>query len=167
MFLRLNYTLCLLILAASVLKAQDWPIPKPEVLGSKGDYAKYESVFLKSVDWLIEHDIDAEGRAPVNAFALAWISGTDAFSIPVEPYLIDLSQRNPDLLLVFLGSWGEFVLKNPEQKHQIYACNWYALQNLLDFYENSSAKKTDKAIEKLLRRRRKDQLQNWLKKRVH
>lgn len=167
MFLRLSCTLCLVILVASVLKAQDFPVPKPTALNSKDDYAKYENTFLQSVDWLLEHDLDREGRASVNAFTLAWISGTDAFSIPVEPYLIDLTQRNPDLLLIFLGSWGEFVLNNPEQKDQTYACNWCALQNLLDFYEKSTAKQTDKAIEKLLRRRQKDKLQNWLEKRVH
>lgn len=154
------------LLSCYSLAAQELMVPSPEALREKSDYPRYQETFLKSVDWLLEQGLDAEGRASVNAFVLAWVSGTDAFHIELKSYVMDLTRRNPDLLMVFLGSWGKFALQHPEEKTNQLVCNQYALRQLLYFYEKASPINKDKDLDRLLRWREKGKLNRWLKKQL-
>lgn len=150
----------------STLPAQDFQAPKPEVLRTQSDYLNYQDTFIEAVNWLLQHDLDTEGRVPINTFVMAWISGTDLFTIEIKPYLLKLTDANPDLLMVFLGSWAKNVLKKPNPTPDSFIQHKRALESLLQFYSNSQYKKKDLQIERLLKRLKKDNLDAWLLKKL-
>lgn len=156
----------LFALSCKNLGAQPFEVPKPAVLQDQSDYDQYRETFLQCADWLIRNDINIGKRAKVNVFAMTWISGTPEFSITLEAYILDLTDENPDLLMVFLSSWGKFALEQPAKKDQPFSCNWQALNTLLDFYESSQKLQPDKDVEKLVKLRSKGKLEQWLQQQL-
>lgn len=163
---RISTLLIYCLLAGCILSGQDFSVPGPDALRTKADYPRYQETFLKSVDWLLEQDLDAEGRASVNAFVLAWISGTDAFHIELKSYVMNLTKRNPDLLMIFLGSWAKRELEGSAPQADLFLANYKALEALLGFYQKSQAKQKDPNIERLLKRRARGRLSNWLRQKI-
>lgn len=153
-------------LSCKTVGAQSFEVPKPTTLQKAGDYDQHRETFLQAVDWLLKKDIDAPGRDKVNAFGLAWISGSSDFTITLERYILDLTDTNPDLMMVFLGRWGQFAIQHPAEKDNAYQCNFLATNALLDFYESSPKVKKDKDVDKLIKLREKEKLQVWLQKQM-
>ena len=76
--------------------------------------------------------------------------------------MVDLTEKNPDLMMLFLGGWTKYALQNPKDK-STFNGNLAGVKNLMTFYSNNEKTeiKKDKNIEKLLKLTETD-LKKWL-----
>ncbi len=136
------------------LFSQEFEVPENVKLEKAEDYQKYETEVLKGIDWLENTKIEEQmvKRQNTNAFLMQWMSGTPDVSIGLEAFQLALTEKNPDLLLSFLGGWTRFSLENPEEKDNPLLANEAGIKSILKVYELNKGKgvKKDKRVERLL-----------------
>jgi hypothetical protein len=161
----LSFFLSLLFFSAYSY-GQNFEVPQTYEFVVKEDYAKYHEQIVAAVNWLESTPLDQEPdkRKKVNAFLFQWISGSPDVSVELQEYVNTFSEKNPQLLLVFLGGWARYQLQHPAEKDRI-RFHMAGIETVLKAYEQGGARK-DKDIEKLLKYRKKEKLENWLKKKV-
>ena len=154
-----------LLLTFSSVIAQDFAVPQNYRFNKKSDYGKYERYIPKAVDWLMAYSpVEKPGkRKEVNAFLLKWLEGAPNVDITLYKEVMDLTKTNPDLLMVFMGSWAKEILKSGKpvtEKRGVHV----GLGALLDYYskyKNNGIVK-DKAVATVLKKKRKGQLHAWM-----
>lgn len=152
-----------------VSTAQDFELPTNIKLDKAEDYAKYNTDIVNAVTWLENTPIEeqTDKRTLVSAFLMQWMSGTPTLTISVHAFQVELTEKNPDLLMTFLGAYSKFVIENPSQKEDTLAANVAGFQSLLKVYKNNKGKgiKKDKKVEKLLKLD-DVKLKKWVKKQL-
>src|ERR1700679_3255172 len=101
-------TICLLAICFKA-SAQTYEVPKNYTLKTKDDYAKYEPEVIHTVDWLQQASWDEpiEKRKEANAFLMAWLTGSPNVSISIGKPLMDLVDKNKELLIIFMGGYAK------------------------------------------------------------
>lgn len=144
------------IFAGFPLFSQEFEVPATVKLESAEDYKRYEAEVLQGINWLEKTRVEeqTEKRQNTNAFLMQWMSGTPDVSIGLEAFQLALTNKNPDLLITFLGGWTRFSLKNPDQKDNSLLTNEAGIKSILKVYKMNIGKgmKKDKRIERLLRK---------------
>jgi len=125
-----------------VSTAQDFEIPKNIKLDKAEDYAQYSDDVVKAVTWLENTPIETQTnkRTMASAFLMQWMTGTPTVSIAVQAFQVALTEKNPDLLLNFLGGWSKFAIENPSQKDDALAANLAGIKSILTVYKNNKGK---------------------------
>lgn len=136
---------------------------------TKQDYNDFEDDLLLYLNWLENNSIDHQDRVKVNALVLKWAEGTANVTISIESYLMGYVEKNPAFLVLFIGGWSRFVLKNPDQKEDLVKCNLAGVNSFLDFYEKGKdyGVVQDKKMGKLLKKRDNNKLEKWMEKKVN
>lgn len=166
---KITITILLLLFVNQLLISQEYQVPANAKLENSQDYKNYEQNVLQGINWLENTKIDnqQEKRKETSAFLLKWITGTPTFSVALQSFQVGLTEKNPDLLLSFLGGWAKFAINNPKEKDNVVEANLAGIKSILKVYnfnkENSIKK--DKKIEKLLKLDRVG-LENWIKKQL-
>ncbi|MEZ4857121.1 MAG: hypothetical protein R2812_11675 [Gelidibacter sp.] len=159
-----NLALVLALTFSTLVISQNFEVPKNYTFKVEKDYAKYEKDIIKCINWLENTPInqDTEKRKEANAFLMQWLTGAPNVSINLAPYVVDLTEKNPDLMMLFLGGWTKYALQNPKDK-STFNGNLAGVKNLMTFYSNNEKTeiKKDKNIEKLLKLTETD-LKKWL-----
>ncbi len=168
MWLRLSCFLLFLLAGMGTSRAQQTlKIPSPDALRTSEDFDKYEDTFIQSVEWLNSRKTDHPNRTLVSAFVFKWIEGTSKVTITLDDYIMRYVDKNPELLLIFLGNWAKYAIENPRDAKDALRCNQAGLDGLLTYYESHAMSlKKDKRVEKLLKKRAKGQLEEWLSRRI-
>ena len=155
----------LLIMIASVLSAQDFKVPVNYQFETAEDIKAYEPKIKACINWLQSTPLDeqTDKRTNANAFLMAWLTVSPSVKIGVQPYVMELTKKNPDLLMIFFGGWTSHSLENPAQIKNAELNNIKALRSLIDFYAANlkSGIKKEKKIEKL-KAMSDDELKEWL-----
>ena len=119
--------------------SQEFTIPKNVTLKSDSDYKKYENDVLQGINWLENTPINQQvaKRKKVSAFLLQWMTGTPSFSIKMQSFQMELTEKNPDLLISFLGGWAKYALENPADKDNELAANIAGFESLIKVYTSN------------------------------
>lgn len=147
-------------------KAQNFDVPKNYKLEKAEDYAKYVPEILKCIDYLESTPLDSatEKRKEANAFLLKWLTGSPTVSIDLQKYVTDLSERNNDFMMIFMGGWTRYVLQSKNSPDK-FECHLAGLRDILRVYQRGKGVKKDKKIEKLIALDRQEgKLDEWLRK---
>lgn len=115
------------------------------------DYAKYEADIVKAANWLEENPLgkSIDKRKEINTFVLEWLMGTDKVTISLSEKLLAYTEKNPDLLGVYMASYARYELAHPESESDVDAIK-AALLSIAAVYENSPTHEKEKALEKLI-----------------
>jgi hypothetical protein len=142
--------------------AQSYEVPKDYQLKAKDDYAKYETDVINTVDWLQRTSWDDEQakRKEANAFFVAWITGSPTVSISVGAPLTKLANKNPELLITFMGGYTKYVLQHKDAP-DVHAANVAGLKALIAKYQSEKNHKKDSAVEKLIKTDQDGKLDEW------
>ena len=156
--------LALGLLAAGPALAQTAsPVPASYTLKAPTDYDQYRSKVIETVAWLTDPatPFGTSDRAAASRFLVAWISGSPSVSVGVEPYVMDLTNKDPDLLATFLGGWASYSLQHPNEKDPV-ALNTAATETVLIVYKNKGGKGSKTASE-LTKLNEQGRLPDWIK----
>ena len=96
------------------LQAQDLIVPENKELKTKEDFVKTEKNIINASKWLEVTPIGKETgkRTRINAFVLMWVTNSPTVTIEINKLCTDLSDKNSDLIAVFLASYCRYVLEN-------------------------------------------------------
>ena len=155
-----------LIVCFSMAQAQDFSVPANYSFETKEDYAKYDQDILKAIDWLKSNspNTSPQKRKEAEVFFIKWLTGTPAVSATLYSEIISLAKVNPELLTIFLGEWSAFTLNNPGKEAGKKRLFRISLKGMLAYYKKHKNKglKKDKAMDTLLKKERKGELDDWI-----
>ena len=145
-------------------------IPDEFVLETAEDYAPYEDNIVGAIDYLSSNPIDDrdELRAAAEKMFLLWITGSPSVNVHINPYLIEIVEKNPAFLPLFMGGWTKYVIQNPDQKDNHLQGNLEGLEMVLDFYQKGKdfGVVKDKKVAKLLKIQKAGKLKEHIKDQI-
>lgn len=145
---------------------ENFSVPQNYRFNKTKDYAKYQPHVLKAISWLENNGPNEHKgrRKDANAFVIKWLEGAPNVSATIYPELLSLTKTNPDLLIIFLGGWTSFSLNNKADAKNEKKCFTEALTTMLTYYKKYKGKgiSKDKAVETVLKKQRKGQLNSWI-----
>lgn len=164
-FLKIGFFFGLMACFA-IAQAQNFSVPQNYRFNKKSDYAKYERNVLAAIDWLESNPpTKSQGkRKEAAAFLIKWLEGTPKVSATIYPELLNMTKKNPELLTIFLGAWSKFTLNNPGKEAGEKRAFRTSLKSMLSYYKSYKNKGLvkDKAVDVLLKKERKGQLDSWI-----
>ena len=134
-------------------------------LESAEDYMNSEADVLNCINWLENTPVNQypEKRTLANAFLMRWATGTPTVIIEMHAFQLDLTKKNADLIINFMGGWIKHAIENPLEKKNFQAGNVAGINSLIKVYsankEHGMGK--DKKIEELLNMD-ESELQHWV-----
>jgi len=154
-----------LLFFVSVAQAQDYAVPANYRFNKKSDYAKYEPKVVEAIKWLTNNapNKDKGRRKEASAFFLKWLEGAPNVTATIYPEVLEIAKENPDLLFIFLGAWTQYQLKEGKEGPDKKAFTT-SLKSTLAYYKTYKNKGIvkDRAVEMLLKKDRKGQLDAWI-----
>ena len=149
--------------------AQEFEVPAAYEMKTLEDYARYQPMMVDCINWLENTPVNeqTEKRKAANKFLLQWVTGTDYVSMEIHADMIKHSDKNAQLLLVFLGGWAKYALENPEDKNNQKMGNLAGLHSVIAFYQKNTAYlKKDRSVKKLIKLQEKEKLEEWVEERL-
>jgi hypothetical protein len=142
--------------------AQTYEVPKDYTLKAKEDYAKYEQDVINTVDWLQQTSWDdqQDKRKEAGTFFVAWITGSPTVTISVGSPLVKLCNKNPELMMTFLGGFTKYALQHKDTPNT-NAANVAGLKALIAKYQMEKNHKKESAVEKLIKIDQDGKLEDW------
>ena len=136
----------------------------PEKLpGTKEEFVSSEKDFISAVKWLettaIGKDMDA--RVKTNAWVLAWLTNSPTVTIEVRSSILKIFDKNPQLMLVFMGGYGRYCLENNYSKDD-FKCNLAGIKAAISCYNLGGDVKKDKNLTKVIEKDGEGKLEEWL-----
>ncbi len=115
----------------------------------ESEYAASEPSVLATIDWLDATPLgeQEEERTTQQALLITWLTNSPSVTLELHGYVTDLSDKNAELLIIFMGGYTRAVLA--DKKADALTCNLAGVKSVVKFYKNGSAKK-NKVIEKLV-----------------
>lgn len=128
------------------------------------DYEDFEEEVLSCIEWLNSHSVDHPDRKTVNAIVLKWLTGTSSVSITLNEYVSDFSGKNPDLLMIFMGGWTEYVLDIGKSNASDLESNIRGLEAVINYYEKRKEYNLSKdaGVQRLVKLRDQGALRNYV-----
>ena len=125
-------------------------LPQNIELKTKEDYAKYESTMIDASKWLesTDFDKDDEKRKRINDFVVKWVSGSPTVTINLDEPLAKLTEKNPDLLAIYIARYSRYMIENKTAPSNFYATK-AALTAVSKAYKKGIDVSRSKLIEKL------------------
>ncbi len=158
----------LLFLISVITMAQDFEIPKNYVLKAASDYAKYEKDIIACANWLENTplNVDEQKRLDANAFLMKWLTGSPTVSISLNADIVTkCTDKNPDLLMLFLAGWTRFSLENNYSKDQQKGY-FEGFKSMINVYNRGVSIKKDKDLEGIIELYNKGELEAWIKNNI-
>ena len=153
-----------LLAAPAALRAQDFVVPDGYAFKSKEDFAKYEPQVLKCIEYLETAPLgaDAAKRRPANAFFMAWVQGAPNVNVEVQSYMMGLSSKNKDFVLVFIAGWTRAELAHPgaADKSEYHLAG---LRSIIRAYKQAAGVVQDDAVDGIVQQEKDGKLPEWLK----
>lgn len=146
--------------------AQTFDVPAQYTLGKPDDFAKYEPQVINTINWLEATPVndDMSRRKQAQRFLLEWASGSPKVSIGLQPYVGELSGKQSDLLMAFMGGWTRYSLQHPGVTDAL-TLNAEGVQSMLKVYALGGLS-TNKPLEKVRDLAAAGELNAWLKNKL-
>jgi len=114
--------------------AQGDIVPKDYKFVAAVDYAPYEPQVMKAIDWLQANppEVTAE-RAAVSKFFLDWISGSPEVMINIWEEIVNFTEPNPSLLVIFTAGWTKYSLETRKFDDELNG-NIAGLERVIEYY---------------------------------
>jgi hypothetical protein len=161
------FAFALLMLTGYFLKAQTFDVPELEI-NDKKDYTKYDADVIACVNWLERTPLDKEleKRTAANAFVIKWLSGTPDVAVSLNSEIVTkYTDKNPQLLVLFLGGWSRYALQNNYSQDQLKGY-YEGFKSMILVYRKGIAIKKDRALEHLIKVYDEGKLEDWIKENI-
>lgn len=142
----------------------EFEVPSNYILKEKEDYAKYEKDVIAASKWLQEKDLDKEKgkRADVNHFVKEWLDGSPTVNMGINKNLLDLFEKNGQLLYVYIGAYCRWVLENNHDDKNKKAAIKSGLKAIMGVYQKGIEIKKNKEMLKLIGKDEKSEIDDYI-----
>ena len=144
-------------------KAQTFHVPENYTLKEKADYGKYEDDVIKGIDWLQDTPwpLEEQKRMETNAFLMKWIQGSPTVSIEINNSVAKMTEKNPQLLMTFMGGYTKYALQNKTALDKNKA-NQAGVKAVIDKYVVETDHKNNSLLNKLTKIDKDGKLADWM-----
>jgi hypothetical protein len=155
--------LLLTLLISLKASAQNYEAPKDYHFKKHEDYIKYEADVIKTADWLMRTQWDAEPvkTEAATQFILQWAQGTPDVVIELKQAVMDISDTNPQLGFIYMSQFCKYAIQHKTGFEKIPA-NQAALKAVIEKYNMEPTHKRDNDVEKLIELNKNGKLQEWI-----
>jgi hypothetical protein len=125
--------------------AQELQIPNlPE---TKEQFAATENFVIEAAKWLEATQIgkDMDQRIKINAFVVAWLTNSPSVNMTVGKMSLNLSEKNPQLMIMFMAGYARYVLENNYSKDELKA-NLAGVKSAINLYNLGGEIKKNKFL---------------------
>jgi hypothetical protein len=163
---QLSFIILNALLLSNHVLGQAFEVPTNYTFQTKEDYAKYDQQVIQAVNWLESTPLNQEvnQREQVNIFLMKYLEGSPTISIELREFVLGLTQKNPNLLMGFMGGWAKYQLENPTVTDKL-KLNIAGIKMLIKIYQLGGAAK-DKSVEKLSKLTSQQELEDWVKSKL-
>jgi len=155
-------------LVATTSFAQDPDLKKLDryEFDSEEDYEAFEEDFLNCYTWLQNNPVTHPSRILANGIVVKWLTGTPSVTIKLSSYVTEFSEKNPDLLILFMGGWAAYTLEVGKANADDLEANMKGMEAVLDYYEKGEAfgLVKDGKAQKFIKLRDKGKLRAYIEK---
>lgn len=154
--------LCCLLLSMPAA-AQDMEVPS-KLPTTKEEFVKSEAEFIKATQWLENTPVGTttDKRKQMNGWVLAWITNSPTVTITVLAPLLKPFEKNPDLMIVFMGGYARYCLQNNYSKDEL-KCNTAGMKSAINCFNLGGDLKKDKNLSKVVDEDKDGKLEEWVK----
>ena len=151
---------CLITLSNSLNAQTNLLSALPE---TKTQFVQSEPQVINTINWLESTPMDSAEvkRKEQLALLLAWMTNSPTVDIVVNTKVVNFSEKNPELLLIFMGGWTKYVLENSYSKDLVKS-NLAGVLSVIKVYKKNKTLKKDKNLEKLIELNEKNELEEWI-----
>jgi hypothetical protein len=138
------------------------PLPK-----TKEEFTASEPGVIRTVNYLENTPIDKQSvawRAQAKLF-VAWLTSSPQVTIDVDERTTRIAQRNPEMLIIFMGGWTRYVLQNGYSKDRVQGIV-AGLRSAIRAYKMGNGFKRDKEMEKLIQLEEGNGLEDWVREQL-
>ncbi|NUO02088.1 MAG: hypothetical protein HUU01_15900 [Saprospiraceae bacterium] len=130
---------------------------------TKEQFIESEKKVIATINWLENTPLNQEEdkRKAQNLLLIAWITNSPTVTVELYSYVPTLTEKNPDLLVMFLGGWTKYALENNYSK-DLSKCNIAGIKSTIKVYKNGINIKKNKAMEKIIKLDEKGELEKWV-----
>jgi hypothetical protein len=149
---KLGMIFCVAIIAMNYGFSQDFKLPSKTTFDSQQDYDNAEPTIINCINYLENQPVDdtSRQRKQINAYLIAWASGTDKISIGLRGYTNKYFKKYPNLMVIFIGGWVKYSLENNYEKDELRG-NVNGLLSIINVYQKSNGIKADDEIIDLIK----------------
>jgi len=149
-FLPSTWFMAVFFIMQIVHAQSEFNLPENISLKDKDDYAKYEKVVIQAANWLEKTDMDQdpEKRKKIDAFIIKWVAGTPAFTLNLDDPVSILTDKNPELLAVYIASYARNILENKKEASNFNATK-AALKSITFVYKKRIDVSRNMELEKM------------------
>ena len=141
----------------------DFEVPKNVVLESPADYAIYETEVIAAANWVEETDLDREPQKRKSAygFLMQWMTGAPDVTITLEEPVTRLTDKNADLLLLYMTGYTRYYLQNKATATEAGGTE-AGLRAMLHVYRKGISIQRNKEMEKLSKAEKEGRLEAFM-----
>jgi hypothetical protein len=163
-----SVTLIAFMLISFIAKSQEFEVPKDFNPKTKEDYVATEKDVIACADWLENSPLDqAESkRIEANAFLMKWLTGSPTVTVSLDAdILLKSTDKNPHLLMIFLGGWTRYSLQNNYSK-DVHKGYYEGFKSVITVAKKGVGLKKDKDLDKMVEIYDKGELEKWVQENI-
>ena len=156
-----------LFIATIALHGQTFEVPVNYTMKTKADYVRYQQDVVSCFDFLMATPSNEEmdKRMDAGGFMMRWFSGSPYLNIEMNPKIVNFTEVNPDLALIFMGGWMKQVVTTGDSS--VVNGNLKGLESVIQYYQKNRDKlEKDAHVEKYIKMKEKGELEAFIKKNV-
>src|SRR5688572_22517769 len=110
---KIALALFLIFVTNATLLAQTSPL-LDKVPSTKEEFVASEKKVISTINWLEDTplDQDTEKRKSQYALLMGWLTNSPTVTIELDALVVSFTEKNSDLLMIFMGGWTKFCLEN-------------------------------------------------------
>ena len=139
---------------------------------NKEAFVESEPALLNTIEFLDNTSLlEQEGkRKKQQALLMGWLENSPTVTVTIHSFLLDLTKKNPDFILTYLGGWAKYSIQHEYSKDNV-KCGIAGVKSILTYYKKYAPSKENgviknKDIEKLIELEKKGLLEKWVQDRM-
>lgn len=165
--MRILFLPAIIVFGSIGLEAQSFVVPVNYAMKTRADYVRYQPDVIACFDFLMATPADREmdKRMDAGGFMMRWFSGSPYLTIEINPKIVNFTEVNPDLALIFMGGWMKQVVTTGDSS--IVNGNLKGLESVMLYYQkNRENLEKDSHVEKYLKMKEKGELEGFVNKNI-
>jgi hypothetical protein len=119
---------------------------------TKEEFTASEPKVLNTINYLETTPIDKQHDAwrDQAAMLMAWLTNSPEVTVDIDSKTVTFGNKNPELLMIFMGGWTKYVLQNGYSQDKVQA-NVAGIKSAIKVYKLGNGLKKDKEMDKLIK----------------
>lgn len=148
----MKYLFLIVFISSSIaLFSQDYFYLEDVIMKKAAHFTENNETAMKALEYLESTPINEEDkdREVCNRFIMRFVEGSPDCSIMIGMNIMNLTGKDLDLLILYVGYWLEVELETPDESAEFYQNHVY--QQLYNYCKGDNNVKKTKEVKKLIK----------------